>query len=194
MGNSQSGRLTKDELEELHKRTHFEQKELKEMYKQFKKETPQGVINKKEFKEVMKAMGVWDIFLQDLIFNVFDSNKDGSINFQEFVTALSIMKRGTSDEKLEFAFQMYDFDGTKCITKESMTTIMEAFYKLVGPLVTYSGKKFENPEDLVEEFFEEMDNNHDGKISLEEYKEGAMKNTDIIQGLKLFSKEEEPER
>lgn len=71
------------------------------MYKQFKKETPQGVINKEEFKEVMKQMGVVDSFLQDLIFNVFDDNKDGNINFQEFVTALSVMTRGDPNEKLE---------------------------------------------------------------------------------------------
>jgi len=36
-------------------------------------------------------------------------------------------------------------------------------------------------------FFDTMDANGDGKISLEEYKEGALKNPDIIQGLKLFS-------
>jgi hypothetical protein len=71
------------------------------MYKQFRKETPQGVISKTEFKEVMKQMGVVDNFLQDLIFNVFDTNKDGTINFQEFVAALSVMTRGTPDEKLE---------------------------------------------------------------------------------------------
>ncbi len=46
-------------------------------------------------------MGVTDNFLQDLIFNVFDDNKDGTINFQEFVTALSIMTRGDPNEKLE---------------------------------------------------------------------------------------------
>jgi len=32
-----------------------------------------------------------------------------------------------------------------------------------------------------------MDANGDGKISLSEYKDGAFKNPDIIQGLKLFS-------
>lgn len=52
------------------------------MWKQFKKESPTGVIGKKEFQEVMKQMGVADPFLQELIFNVFDDNKDGSINFQ----------------------------------------------------------------------------------------------------------------
>jgi Ca2+-binding EF-hand superfamily protein len=71
------------------------------MYKQFKKETPNGTINKEEFADVMKQMGVLDSFLQDLIFNVFDENKDGLINFQEFVTALSVMTRGDPNEKLE---------------------------------------------------------------------------------------------
>jgi len=186
MGGSQS-QLKKDELERLHSSTHFDQKELKAMYKQFRKETPNGVINKTEFKEVMKQMGVVDSFLQDLIFNVFDDNKDGSINFQEFVTALSVMTRGDPNEKLEFAFSMYDLDGNGYIDKEEMTQIMEAFYKLVGPLVTFSGKKYDTPTILVEEFFEAMDTNKDGRISIEEYKEGALKNPDIIQGLKLFT-------
>lgn len=156
------------------------------MWKQFKKETPQGVINKTEFKEIMKQMGVTDEFLQDTIFKVFDENHDGAINFQEFVCALSVMTRGSPDEKLEFAFSMYDIDKNGFITKEEMALIMDSFYKLVGPLVTFSGKKYETPSQLVDEFFDQMDTNKDGNISLEEYKNGALKNPDIIQGLKLF--------
>jgi len=75
------------------------------MYKQFKKETPAGAITKVEFKEVMKQMGVVDPFLQDLVFNVFDNGKDGVISYVEFVHALSIMTRGTPDEKLERKFK-----------------------------------------------------------------------------------------
>jgi Ca2+-binding EF-hand superfamily protein len=188
MGNAQAATtLRKEELEKLQEMTHFDQKELTAMYKQFRKETPQGAINKSEFKEVMKQMGVVDNFLQDLIFNVFDGNKDGTINFQEFVRALSVMTRGTPDEKLDFAFQMYDINNNGYITKDDITRIMDSFYKLVGPLVTFSGKKYESHEQLVEEFFELMDTTGDGKITLKEYKEGAMKNPDIIQGLKLFA-------
>jgi len=157
------------------------------MFKQFKKESPEGTIGKEEFKDVMQQMGVVDDFLQNLIFNVFDDNKDGTINFQEFVTALSVMTRGDPQEKLEFAFSMYDLDGNGFIDKQEMTQIMEAFYKLVGPLVTFSGKKYETPQQLVNEFFDAMDANGDGKISLEEYKDGAFKNPDIVQGLKLFN-------
>jgi Ca2+-binding EF-hand superfamily protein len=96
---------------------------------------------------------------------------------------------------------MYDLDGNGFIDKEEMVKIMESFYKLVGPLVTFSGKRYDSPQQvcesftpklsessqLVDEFFDSMDANGDGKISLEEYKEGALKNPDIIQGLKLFS-------
>lgn len=32
-----------------------------------------------------------------------------------------------------------------------MAQIMESFYKLVGPLVTFSGKKYESPSQLVDE-------------------------------------------
>jgi len=186
MGNTGSNALKKEEFDLLQKDTHFDQKELKQMYKQFKKETPGGIIGRTEFKDVMKQMGVADSFLQDLIFNVFDDNKDGGINFQEFVCALSVMTRGSPDEKLEFAFSMYDLDGNGFIAKEEMIRIMESFYKLVGSIVTFSGRKYESPQQLVDEFFDQMDSNKDGQISMEEYKNGALKNPDIIQGLKLF--------
>ncbi len=47
------------------------------------------------------------------------------------------------------------------------------------------GKKFESVDQLVDAFFEQMDSSGDGKITLEEYKEGALKNPDIIIGLGL---------
>jgi neuronal calcium sensor 1 len=74
--------------------------ELKSLYKQFKRESPSGMITKNEFAEVMGQMGLVDPFLQEQMFRVFDTNHDDVINFQEFVTAWSIMSRGTPDEKL----------------------------------------------------------------------------------------------
>lgn len=62
------------------------------------------------------------------------------------------------------AFSMYDLDGNGFITKEEMARIMDSFYKLVGPLVTFSGKKYESPQQLVDEFFDQMDFNKDGQI------------------------------
>jgi Ca2+-binding EF-hand superfamily protein len=52
---------------------------------------------------------------------------------------------------------MYDVDGNGKLTREEMLQIMESYYKLVGPLIAFSGRKYEQPEQLVDEFFEQMD-------------------------------------
>eukprot|EP01116_Phalansterium_solitarium_P000339 TRINITY_DN10216_c0_g1_i1.p1 TRINITY_DN10216_c0_g1~~TRINITY_DN10216_c0_g1_i1.p1 ORF type:complete len:187 (-),score=63.95 TRINITY_DN10216_c0_g1_i1:148-708(-) len=186
MGAGQT-QLKKEELDALQKATHFTPKELRAMFAQFRKESPQGFIGRVEFREVMRQMGVSDEFLQNVLFNAFDDNKDGQINFQEFVCSLSVMTKGQPDEKLEFAFQLYDLDGNGYIERDEMVRISEAFAKLVGPLVSFSGKKHPSTQALVEEFFDSMDTNCDGRVSLQEYKQGALRNPDIIQGLKLFS-------
>mmetsp|Transcript_39823 Transcript_39823/g.68302 ORF Transcript_39823/g.68302 Transcript_39823/m.68302 type:complete len:194 (+) Transcript_39823:43-624(+) len=191
MGLNQSN-LKKEKLDDLGNKTHFSQEQLKELLAQFKRESPSGKISQEEFNEAMNLMGVVDPFLQGLVFKVFDKSKTGTITFSDFVNGLSVMTKGTSEEKLKFAFEMYDLDESGFITKEEMTTILESFYKLIGPsddnpLATFSGNKYDAPQQLVDELFEQMDTTGDGKISLAEYQAGATKNPDIIQGLKLFS-------
>lgn len=75
--------------------------ELRAMYLKFKKETPSLEIDKAGFVKVTKGMGINDEFLQDLIFNKFDTDKSGSVDFREFMQGLSIITRGTPEEKLK---------------------------------------------------------------------------------------------
>lgn len=51
---------------------------------------------------------------------------------QKFVQGLSILSRGTLEEKLCWTFQLYDINSDGHITKEEMNDIVTAIYNLMG--------------------------------------------------------------
>jgi Ca2+-binding EF-hand superfamily protein len=52
--------------------------------------------------------------------------------FQDFVQGLSILSRGSLDEKLRWTFSLYDINGDGCISREEMTDVVTAIYELMG--------------------------------------------------------------
>lgn len=51
---------------------------------------------------------------------------------KEFVLGLSVLARGTIQEKLFWAFSLYDINGDGLITREEMQDIVSAVYDLLG--------------------------------------------------------------
>lgn len=49
------------------------------------------------------------------------------VEFEEFMFALSITSRGTIEEKLNWAFNLYDIDRDNTITKVEFTTVVTGF-------------------------------------------------------------------
>lgn len=44
------------------------------------------------------------------LFNQMDSDKSGTVSFAELATSLSVIGKGSADEKLAFTFDLYDAD------------------------------------------------------------------------------------
>ncbi|KAI8331718.1 calcium-binding protein NCS-1 [Chlamydoabsidia padenii] len=186
MGKAQS-KLNPDQLSELQKCTKFDKKELQQWYKGFLKDCPSGLLDKTEFQKIYKQFFPFGdpSRFADYVFNVFDGDKNGTIDFKEFIVALSVTSRGRIDEKLYWAFQLYDIDNDGYISRDEMFHIVDAIYKMVGSMVKLPPDE-DTPEKRVNKIFNLMDTDNDGRLSMDEFKEGSKKDPTIVQALSLY--------
>ncbi|EDO32744.1 predicted protein [Nematostella vectensis] len=181
-------KLTPEETRELQKCTYFDKKELQKWYKDFMKDCPSGEL-RQEAKEFQKIYQQFFPFgdptkFAAFVFKVFDRNEDGCISFKEFITALSITSRGSLDEKLEWAFSLYDLDKNGYITRDEMLSIVQAIYCMVGNIIDLPRDE-DTPEKRVDKIFKQMDKNEDGRLTMEEFREGSKCDPWIVQALAI---------
>ncbi|XP_002406153.3 neurocalcin homolog [Ixodes scapularis] len=182
MGKMQS-KLKLRGLEDLHQCTAFTDEEVAEWYRSFMKEFPSGRISLERFKEVYHRQfpeGDPSEFAQH-VFRTFDTNKDKTIDFREFMCGLNATSRGTPEQRLRWAFTLYDLDGDGFIQKQEMIEMLTAVRKMFASPM-YSPPKDESmtPEKQTEILFRKMDKNKDGKLSLEEFLDGARSHPSVL--------------
>ncbi|XP_055410500.1 Kv channel-interacting protein 1 isoform X1 [Bubalus kerabau] len=195
-------------LEQLEAQTNFTKRELQVLYRGFKNECPSGVVNEETFKQIYAQFfphggapslvrGPCSHHLPLLLcladasmyahylFHAFDTTQTGSVKFEDFVTALSILLRGTVHEKLRWTFNLYDINKDGYINKEEMMDIVKAIYDMMGKY-TYPVLKEDTPRQHVDIFFQKMDKNKDGVVTLDEFLESCQEDDNIMRSLQLF--------
>ncbi|OAA40828.1 calcium sensor NCS-1 [Beauveria brongniartii RCEF 3172] len=180
-------KLSQEQLLELQKSTHFDKKELQQWYKGFLKDCPSGLLSKQEFQKIYRQFFPFGdpSSFADYVFNVFDSDRSGTIDFKEFICALSVTSRGKMEDKLDWAFQLYDIDRDGKITYDEMLQIVEAIYKMVGSMVKLPEDE-DTPEKRVRKIFRMMDKDENGSLDIEEFKEGSKRDETIVSALSLY--------
>lgn len=118
MGKEQS-KLTPQDLKELSRITTFSQQEIKNYYKNFSKQSVGGTMTVNELKKLYSKYfpnGDPSAFAE-YTFRIFDQNGDGVLDFRELIVSIAILKKGNVDERLRWAFNIYDIDGNGYITR-----------------------------------------------------------------------------
>lgn len=106
----------------------------------------------------------------EVLFELFDTDKNGSIDSYEFVCALSMMSHATLSEKAELIFNLYDFDRSQCITKDELTVLMTNSLTALKAMEGRPAPTLAEIEQKTTAFFEEADEDRNNQISLREFK------------------------
>lgn len=101
----------------------------------------------------------------------------GTVDFQEFVGGLSAFSsKGGREEKLRFAFKVYDMDRDGYISNGELYLVLK---QMVG-----NNLKDQQLQQIVDKTIMEADKDQDGKLSFEEFTE-MVSSTDIVKQMTL---------
>jgi len=108
---------------------------------------------------------------------IFDEDGGGDVDFQEFVSGLSAFSsKGNKEEKLRFAFKVYDIDRDGFISNGELFIVLKM---MVG-----SNLKDQQLQQIVDKTIMEADLDRDGKISFEEFQK-MVENCDVSMSMTL---------
>ncbi|XP_076041848.1 Kv channel-interacting protein 4-like [Oratosquilla oratoria] len=150
-------------------------------------ECPTGLVDEDAFKQIFSQFFPQGDATQyaHYVFNTFKHNHHGQISFEDFLGALSTVSRGTTQEKLQWIFGLYDVNHDGLITKAEMLDVVTAIYEMLGrytePQVEDSSAK-----DHVEKIFHLIDKNKDGAITIDELAAWMSRDATVVESLGMM--------
>lgn len=161
---------------EMEQSTNFNSAELERLKKRFLKldADGNGSIDRNEFLSIPQ---IANNPLASRMIAIFDEDGGGTVDFQEFVSGLSAFSsRGGRDEKLRFAFKVYDMDRDGYISNGELFLVLKM---MVG-----TNLKDAQLQQIVDKTIMEADKDGDGKLSFDEFSM-MVSNTDIVKQMTL---------
>jgi len=170
------GQTPSQYLGELEKTSNFTGPELERLKRRFMKldRDGNGMIDRHEFFQIQQ---IANNPLATRLMAIFDEDGGGTVDFQEFVGGLSAFSsKGNRDDKLRFAFKVYDVDRDGYISNGELFLVLKM---MVG-----NNLKDSQLQQIVDKTILEADVDGDGKLSFAEFATVVAK-TDIAKQMTL---------
>ena len=119
-------------------------------------------------------------FLANRLFDYLDKDKSGTLTLHEFINGLEVVVNGSTEEKIQFLFHVFDVDGDGVISFDEMRMMLKCCLQDSPSLDTN-----ETVEDLTAILFKENDRDQSGNISLDELKIAFTKHETIFKTLSV---------
>jgi serine/threonine-protein phosphatase 2B regulatory subunit len=177
MGNisNSSLKLKKEDVDKLVSSTHFSSKEVTSCFHLL------GGRHDIDRKEFFKVLDLPDINFFHRIFTILDSNHDGKISVEELLAGMSILSvKGTIEEKVHIAFQIYDEDRDGVISKTELSKMLKSSLEQ-NKIILKPGQI----KSIIDFTFEVADKNGDGVIDSHEFAKLCDENRNMLSSLTM---------
>lgn len=172
-------------LKELRKTSGLKMVPVSEGLRTLKESAVDGKLSRELFLEtyaaLLEAHGVEvpEESVCNAVFDLFDRDDNNVVDMMELICGISLLCSGSEDDKIHAVFDVFDENGDGFITMDEMFKFLTSVFKVVLTpnvmgVMNSMGVAVESAEDLASvtslECFKTADLNHDGKLSVAEFK------------------------
>ena len=186
MGARASIQLQDEEIEEIQNETGFSRNQIIRLYSRFTSldKSANGFLSREDFLRIpelaINPLG------DRIVHSFFQESNDETVNFRQFINVLARFrptkvktnknKLNTREEKLKFAFRMYDLDGDDKISRDELLAVL---HMMVGANISE-----EQLGSIADRTIHEADLDGDKQISFDEFVQ-AMEKVDVEQKMSI---------
>merc|ERR1712141_98694 len=122
--------LNEEDLNYIARNTAMDKEAVERQYQNFLQKHPDAQISRKSFHSMMKECypGTDTEKLERHIFRMYDTNKDGHIDFREFMIVLYVMSNGSPEDNLKQIFRVFDINNDGTITLKELQKIVRDLF------------------------------------------------------------------